>query len=211
MKKVLLAAVAVFAAVAVNAAWNQECFYGKCCIDGILNKECVMANKKAGKCPKKICMIKKGQKSCKCMEMAAKRAEPRPVPVAVQPAPRPVAAAEPRLEVGRTVKISGTNFDTNSAEVNPNFERYLRGKAGELRGVTFTKVIIVGFTDNTGEPAYNVDLSQRRAKAVADVFVKDGIPAEKIEHSGKGMADPVADNKTKEGRAENRRVEITVK
>ena len=209
MKKVLLAVAVVFAAVAVNAAWNQECFYGKCCVDGILNKKCVRASAKAGKCPKKICMTKKGKKSCKCMEMA-KKVAPQPAPEA-QPAPAAAAPTEPRMEVGRTVRIAGTNFDTNSAEINPNFERYLRGKAGELKGITFAKVIIVGFTDNTGDPAYNIDLSERRAKAVADTFVKDGIPAEKIEHSGKGMADPVADNKTKEGRAENRRVEISVK
>ena len=169
MKKVILAAAVIFAAVAVNAAWNQECFYGKCCTNGILDKECV-----------------------------AKGAKKKP-------------AREQKLKVGRTVSIAGTHFDFDSSVVNPRFEQYLKAKSNELKGLRFTKVIIVGFTDNIGDAAYNLLLSQQRAKAVADNFIKSGVPADKVEHSGRGAANPVADNKTEDGRAQNRRVEITVK
>jgi len=211
----MLAVVVLFAFSAANAAWNQECFYGKCCLDGILNQECAKLEKVCNKqC--KMFSFKNAEKFNSCKAACIKNKGVAPKKAVMKPAPEPApAAAAPvpadRLIVGRTVKIAGSNFDTNSAAVSPAFERYLKGKSSELEGVRFHKVIIIGFTDSTGDAAYNVDLSKRRAKAVADVFEKSGVPAEKIEHTGKGAADPIADNKTKEGRAENRRVEISVK
>ena len=209
MKRLLLAVVVLFAVSAANAAWNQECFYGKCCIDGIIDAECARLEKI---CHQR-CKVLKGAKkynACKTNCINNKGAEPRKA-VAAKPAPQPAPAAEPKLAVGRTVKIAGSNFDTNSYEITPAFEKYLAGKSKELEGVSFKKVVIVGFTDSIGDPDYNVSLSERRANAVALIFIKSGIPADKIEHYGRGAADPVADNKTKEGRAENRRVEISVK
>jgi OOP family OmpA-OmpF porin len=122
-----------------------------------------------------------------------------------------VVAAEPKMEVGKTLTVAGTNFASNSSEITPAFSKYLKGKAEELKKLNYNKVSITGYSDSIGKPDYNVWLSEQRAKAVHDVFVKEGIPAGKIVYTGKGAANPIADNKTKEGRATNRRVEIAVK
>ena len=231
MKKVMLASIAIFEVTALNAAWNQECFYGKCCNSGIVCKKCAEEVKLANLCHKKCkaFKIKNGDafKACKkqCIANKGNMAPkvipaPKPVPAA-QPAPvakpveqakpAPVVAAEPKMEVGKTLTIACTNFAVNSSEINPAFSRYLKSKADELKKLNYNQVSITGYSDSIGEPAYNVWLSEQRAKAVRDVFVKEGVPAEKIIYTGKGAANPIADNKTKEGRAMNRRVEIAVK
>ena len=71
-------------------------------------------------------------------------------------------------------------------------------------------VRITGYTDNVGEPAYNTTLSQQRAEAVRDSLVSLGADAKKFQVSGAGAANPIADNSTEEGRAQNRRVEVEV-
>ena len=70
--------------------------------------------------------------------------------------------------------------------------------------------IIIGHTDNTGNPNYNLGLSKRRAQAVSDYLVATGTPPEKLRVIGLGETDPIASNDTEEGRARNRRVEIIV-
>ena len=71
-------------------------------------------------------------------------------------------------------------------------------------------VIAVGHTDSTGNAAYNLALSTRRANAVKDYLVSKGIEKNRVYTEGKGLTQPVADNRTREGRAKNRRVEIEV-
>ncbi|MEN8130367.1 MAG: OmpA family protein [Pseudomonadota bacterium] len=70
--------------------------------------------------------------------------------------------------------------------------------------------VIIGHTDSTGDPNYNLDLSKRRAESVYDYLVETGTPAEKLRVVGRGQQDPLASNDTKEGRTKNRRVEIIV-
>lgn len=70
--------------------------------------------------------------------------------------------------------------------------------------------IIIGHTDSTGNPKYNMELSVRRAEAVRNYLVQTGAPADKLRVIGRGMNDPIASNDTKEGQAQNRRVEIIV-
>ena len=73
------------------------------------------------------------------------------------------------------------------------------------------KIQLDGYTDSTGPDAYNMKLSERRAAAVKDYLIKEaGLDSSKITVVGHGGADPVADNKTAEGRAKNRRVEISI-
>ncbi|EQD72573.1 outer membrane lipoprotein [mine drainage metagenome] len=69
-------------------------------------------------------------------------------------------------------------------------------------------VNVDGYTDSTGPKAYNVKLSQRRADAVRAYLVRNGVAADRIHTKGYGMANPVASNKTAEGRAQNRHVEV---
>lgn len=73
-----------------------------------------------------------------------------------------------------------------------------------------TKFKIVGHTDNVGSVIYNLELSKLRAKAVGNYFKERGANENKIKEFGKGLSSPIADNKTEEGRAKNRRVEITI-
>jgi len=72
------------------------------------------------------------------------------------------------------------------------------------------KIEIAGHTDNVGKVNYNLVLSNSRAKAVADYITTHGVSPDRITSRGYGMSKPVADNKTKEGRALNRRVEFTI-
>ncbi|MGA2468404.1 MAG: OmpA family protein, partial [Thermodesulfobacteriota bacterium] len=74
-----------------------------------------------------------------------------------------------------------------------------------------TKIRLDGYTDSIGTDAYNMKLSEKRATAVKDYLIKEaGVDSSKITAVGHGEADPVADNKTPEGRAKNRRVEISI-
>ena len=82
--------------------------------------------------------------------------------------------------------------------------------AGKLKGVALEVIIAVGHTDAVGADRYNQKLSVRRAEAVKAYLVSKGIEANRVYTEGKGEKQPVADNRTREGRAKNRRVEIEV-
>ena len=71
-------------------------------------------------------------------------------------------------------------------------------------------VLITGHTDNVGKPASNLDLSQRRADNFKQILISKGIDGSRIEAVGKGDTEPIATNKTKEGRAKNRRIEVSI-
>ena len=71
-------------------------------------------------------------------------------------------------------------------------------------------VTIVGHTDNTGSAGYNQNLSERRAQSVASVLVSGGVPQGRLDIVGAGENQPIATNQTADGRAQNRRVDITI-
>lgn len=102
------------------------------------------------------------------------------------------------------------NFDTNKAEIREADRPELQKAIDFVKKYPDTKVSVVGHTDSTGSDAYNQKLSQRRADAVKKFLVDSGVvKADMIIAEGRGEADPIADNKTKEGRLKNRRVEIS--
>lgn len=82
--------------------------------------------------------------------------------------------------------------------------------ADKWKACATAKLVVTGYTDNTGDAAYNVTLSGKRADAVKAALVSAGVKADAISASGKGADNPIADNGTDAGRSANRRVEITV-
>jgi outer membrane protein OmpA-like peptidoglycan-associated protein len=107
------------------------------------------------------------------------------------------------------VAIYGIYFDTGKSDLKLESEPALDEIAKLLKGNPTLKVFIVGHTDMVGDPAANVKLSQARAQAVVTALVtKNGIAAARLTPFGAGPYAPVASNKTEEGRAKNRRVEL---
>jgi OOP family OmpA-OmpF porin len=122
----------------------------------------------------------------------------------------------PNTPEGATVDARGcwtyaavVMYDINSAEIKSEAYPMLDEAVSILKKNPEIKVEIDGHTDNTGSAAYNMNLSERRAKAVMKYFVDKGVEAERLSTKGFGFTKPAASNKTKEGRAKNRRVELT--
>ncbi len=103
------------------------------------------------------------------------------------------------------------NFDTNKATIKPESQTTVEQIAVLLKDNPDLKVSVEGHTDNTGTPSNNKILSQQRADAVKAAVIKQGISASRMTTTGWGQDKPVADNRTEEGRAKNRRVEIVKK
>ena len=103
------------------------------------------------------------------------------------------------------------NFPTGSAEVPATMSAFLQGAAGSLKQLPHGSVLeIAGYTDNTGDAAANVTLSQQRADAVRDALIKDGVDPAMLVAKGYGNANPIASNDLLEGRFRNRRIEYHV-
>ena len=113
------------------------------------------------------------------------------------------------IEKDGSISLYGIYFDTNKAELKPESEPTLVEIANLLKANMDMVVLVVGHTDNQGSVDYNLDLSQRRAKAVRDALIKThGIKTDRLLSTGAGLAAPVASNRTEEGRALNRRVAL---
>jgi outer membrane protein OmpA-like peptidoglycan-associated protein len=101
-------------------------------------------------------------------------------------------------------------FGFDSADVNATFYPVLNKVAQTLREYDKTVIEVAGHTDSTGSDSYNQTLSERRASNVAAYLSGQGVPGARMVTVGAGEAHPVASNDTEEGRAQNRRVEITI-
>lgn len=107
------------------------------------------------------------------------------------------------------VAIYGIYFDFDKADIKPESDKQLAEMASLLKSTAGLKVFIVGHTDNKGTLAYNTDLSQRRAEAVAKALAaKHGIAADRMVAKGVGPLSPLAPNDSENGQAKNRRVEL---
>ncbi|NML94458.1 OmpA family protein [Novosphingobium olei] len=105
---------------------------------------------------------------------------------------------------------NGVTFDTDSTAIKPAFRDTLDRVAQSLTDYPNSLIDVYGYTDSTGSDAYNQQLSERRAQAVASYLSSRGVSASRIRSQGFGESQPVASNDTVEGRAANRRVEIKI-
>lgn len=118
--------------------------------------------------------------------------------------------AEALKKDGRVAISAGVLFDTDSAKLTSNAEDVVARIATVMKEHPDLKVAVVGNTDDTGDFNYNLQLSERRAKAFVDALVKRGVAANRLAAVGVGPLIPVASNDTPEGRAQNRRVELVL-
>ncbi|KCV65246.1 outer membrane protein A [Bordetella bronchiseptica 99-R-0433] len=124
------------------------------------------------------------------------------VPVAQKEKPAPMAA--------KVVFNADTFFDFDKSTLKPEGRQLLDQVAQQAGTIDLETIIAVGHTDSIGTEAYNQKLSERRAASVKAYLVSKGIDPNRIYTEGKGELQPIASNKTREGRAQNRRVEIEI-
>jgi OOP family OmpA-OmpF porin len=128
-----------------------------------------------------------------------------PAPPPVPPVPAPVAAPPPPI---RESVLKGVNFETGSAKLMPESTTILDGVVPTIMQCHCSTVVIRGYTDSVGKPPFNQKLSERRAIAVKDYLESHGVAAGILTAEGLGEENPIADNRTAKGRAENRRVTV---
>ncbi len=139
-------------------------------------------------------------------------AAPAPAPAPAVVAPPVVApAVVPVAPVATKVTYAADAFfDFDKSVIKPAGKAKLDDLIGKIQGINLEVIIAVGHTDSVGSDSYNQKLSVRRSEAVKAYLVSKGIEKNRVYTEGKGEKQPVADNKTAEGRAKNRRVEIEV-
>ena len=163
------------------------------------------------------CVQSSGIEHPDCMP---KKEAPPPAPTAPAMPAAPAAPAAPTAPAAKPAPASVKQavviqadalFDFDKSVVRADGMKSIDAALAKLAGVDVEMVIATGHTDSIGTPAYNQKLSDRRAAAVKAYLVSKGIAAAKITTLGKGESQPVATNKTKEGRQKNRRVDIEFK
>jgi OmpA-OmpF porin, OOP family len=134
---------------------------------------------------------------------AAAPAAPAARPPAAPAAPQPPAAT-------KVTYAADAFFDVNKSVIKPEGKAKMDDLVSKIKGINLEVIIAVGHTDSDGGDAANQKLSVSRAEAVKAYLVSKGIEKNRVYTEGKGEKQPVADNKTKEGKTKNRRVEIEV-
>ena len=151
-------------------------------------------------CDVPLCVAPETLQDGKCVAPAAATVAPA-APVVV-PAPAPVSE--------KVSFAADAFFDFDKSVLKPEGKAKLDDLTSKIKDMNLEVAIAVGHTDSVGTDAYNQKLSIRRAEAVKAYMVSKGIEVNRVYTEGKGEKQPVADNKTAAGRAQNRRVEIEV-
>ncbi len=144
-------------------------------------------------------------------ETAIEACNPELIEKEAKAAPKPIVEPPPAPEAKTITLEADTYFDFDKSNLKPEGKDTLDALVrdmGDLNSVA--NIEAVGHTDSIGTEEYNQGLSERRAASVEDYLTDKGVPADKIETEGMGESNPIATNQTPEGRAKNRRVEITV-
>jgi OmpA-OmpF porin, OOP family len=135
---------------------------------------------------------------------------PKPAAAPPPPPPPPAPAPPPKPVTEKVTFAADVFFDFDKSVLKPEGKAKLDELVAKLKGIALEVIIAIGHTDSIGSVEYNLKLSVRRAEAVKAYLVSKGIEPNRIYTEGKGKAQPIADNRTAEGRAKNRRVEIEV-
>ena len=154
-----------------------------------------------------------GQVGCDGVPVPAAPVAPPPVKPAstpAAPATPPAAAVVVAPTSEKVTFAADAFFDFDKSVLKPEGKAKLDDLVSKMAGLNLEVIIAVGHTDSVGTDAYNQRLSVRRADAVKAYLVEKGVEKNRVYTEGKGETQPVADNKTAEGRAKNRRVEIEV-
>ena len=145
------------------------------------------------------------------------QAAPAAAPAAPAPAAAPAAAPAPAVVAAPVAPVSekvtfaaDAFFDFDKSVLKDEGKAKLDDVVSKLGSINLEVIIAVGHTDSVGSDAYNQALSVRRSEAVKAYLVGKGVEKNRVYTEGKGEKQPVADNKTSDGRAKNRRVEIEV-
>ncbi|SIR75708.1 Outer membrane protein OmpA [Pseudomonas sp. B10] len=126
-------------------------------------------------------------------------------PVAVKP-----VEPAPQTEVITLSDAGNVLFDFDKSDLTPAAKAQLDTLMDKLRNADVVSIKVIGHTDSKGSDAYNQALSERRASSVAAYLLSQGLAPNKLTSEGRGESEPVADNATDEGRADNRRVELHI-
>jgi len=106
------------------------------------------------------------------------------------------------------VALEGVHFNSDSAVLTSEAKSILDGALAAIKANLSSQLSVEGHTDSRASDSYNLDLSQRRAQSVVDYLVSKGVSSSRLSPVGKGESSPIASNDTREGRHQNRRVEI---
>jgi outer membrane protein OmpA-like peptidoglycan-associated protein len=130
---------------------------------------------------------------------------------------RQISEALPGAEVERVgegirlvLKENAVRFDVNKATLSTQAKLNLDKLVPVFKEYSDTDIDIFGYTDNTGKPEYNLNLSKNRAETVKNYLTSKGLVAERFKTTGLGIADPIASNETADGKSQNRRVEFAI-
>lgn len=163
-----------------------------------------------GKCVRTILWTQ--ERSIDGCEGRETKAEVKPAPVKEEPVAAavvaaPVAAAPENVTMSLS---SGATFALGGSTLSSEGKAEVAAMVAKFEGKTVDSVVVVGYTDDSGDAAFNQQLSEKRAEAVKAELVANGANPDKISTVGHGEDNPIADNSTPEGREKNRRVEIKV-
>ncbi|MDL5600689.1 MULTISPECIES: OmpA family protein [unclassified Pseudomonas] len=134
----------------------------------------------------------------------------RGCPLPQYPVTEKPAEPAPQSEVITLSDAGNVLFAFDKSDLTPAAKSQLDALMDKLRNADVVSIKVIGHTDSKGTDAYNQALSERRASSVAAYLLSQGLAPEKLTSEGRGEREPVADNETEEGRAQNRRVELHI-